>query len=109
MILEGYGAGPWMIQLIRGSWQDAILVCHAAGNYGTAFKAGRGITQGGPLSTKLFNILVDAMVRKWVQQLKEDGNYKEVNWQRQQPPSLQFSTLRTRTLHHGMQVFYNTR
>jgi hypothetical protein len=35
-----------------------------AGNYGMAFKAGRSITQGGPLSAKLFNILVDAMVCK---------------------------------------------
>jgi hypothetical protein len=48
-----------------------------AGTYGTAFKAGPGITQGGPLSAKLFNILVNAMVCKWVQQLKEDGDYKE--------------------------------
>jgi hypothetical protein len=77
MIPEGYGAGPRMIRLIRGFWQDAIMVCHAAGNYGTAFKAGRGITQGGPLSAKLFNILVVAVVRKWVWQFKEDGDYKE--------------------------------
>ncbi len=53
------------------------MVCRAAGNYGTAFKAGRGVTQGGPLSAKLFNILVNAVVRKWVWQLKEDGDYKE--------------------------------
>ncbi len=53
------------------------MVCCAAGNYGTAFKAGRGITQGGPLSAKLFNILVDAVVCKWVWQLEEDGDYKE--------------------------------
>jgi hypothetical protein len=77
MILEGYRAGPWMIRLLCGFWQDAIMVCHATGNYGTAFKAGRGVTQGGLLSAKLFNILVDAIVHKWVQQLKEEGDYKE--------------------------------
>jgi hypothetical protein len=27
MLLEGYGAGPWMIRLIRGYWRDAIIVC----------------------------------------------------------------------------------
>jgi hypothetical protein len=43
----------------------------------TAFKAGRGVTQGGPLSAKLFNILVDAVVWEWAWQLKEDGDYKE--------------------------------
>ncbi len=62
MVLEGYGAGPQMIRLVRGYWRDAIMVCQAAGNYGTAFKAGRGVTQGGPLLAKLFNILVDAVV-----------------------------------------------
>ncbi len=40
------------------------MVCCAAGNYGTAFKAGRSVTQGGPLSAKLFNILVNAIVHE---------------------------------------------
>jgi hypothetical protein len=53
------------------------MVCPAAGNYGTAFKAGRGVTQGGPLSAKLFNILVDAVVHKWIRQLEEDRDYEE--------------------------------
>jgi hypothetical protein len=77
MFLEGYGAGPWMIWPIRGYWRDAIMVCQAAGNYGTAFKAGCGVTQGGPLSAKIFNILVDAVVWEWMQQLEEDGDYEE--------------------------------
>jgi hypothetical protein len=77
MLLEGYGARPRMIRLLRGYWRDAIMVCQAAGNYGTAFKAGRGVTQGGPLSAKLFNFLVDAVVWEWMRQLEEDGDYKE--------------------------------
>jgi hypothetical protein len=77
MVLEGYGAGPRMIRLICGFWRDAIMVCRAAGNYGTAFKAGRGVTQGGPLSVRLFNIMVNAVVREWIQQLRVDGDYKE--------------------------------
>jgi hypothetical protein len=74
MVLESYGAGPWMIWLICGYWHDAIMVCRAAGKYGTAFEAGCGITQGSPLSAKLFNILVDAVVWEWMQQLEEDGD-----------------------------------
>jgi hypothetical protein len=66
LIPEGYGPGPRMIWITQGFWRDAIMVCRAGGNYGTAFKAGRGITQGGPLSAKLFNILVDAVVSEWV-------------------------------------------
>jgi hypothetical protein len=77
MLLEGYGAGPWMIWLICGYWREAIMVCRAAGYYGTAFKAGRGVTQGSPLSAKLFNILVDAVVWEWMRKLEQDGNYKE--------------------------------
>jgi hypothetical protein len=53
------------------------MVCCTAGNYSMAFKAGRSVTQGGPPSTKLFNILVNAAVCEWVQQLEEDGDYKE--------------------------------
>ncbi len=47
LILEGYGAGPRLIRLARTYWREAIMVCRAAGYYGTAFKAGRGVTQGG--------------------------------------------------------------
>jgi hypothetical protein len=52
-----------MSRLIRTHWCNAIMVCCASGNYGTLFKAGRGVTQGGSLSAKLFNILVDAAAR----------------------------------------------
>jgi hypothetical protein len=34
LLLEGYGAGPQMVRLIRGYWRDAIMVCRAAGYYG---------------------------------------------------------------------------
>ena len=77
MILEGYGVGPRMIWLIRTYWRDAIMVCRASGNYGQPFKAGRGVTQGGPLLAKLFNILVDAVAREWFRQLREVGDYEE--------------------------------
>jgi hypothetical protein len=109
MILEGYKAGPRMIQLICCFWRDAIMVCRAAGYYGTAFKAGRGVTQGGPLSAKLFNILVEAVVHEWVRQLKEDGDYKEGELAALTATFFGTFTSTTLTLHHRMQVFYNTR
>ncbi len=34
LILEGYGAGPNMVQLICNFWWDATMVCRALGNYG---------------------------------------------------------------------------
>jgi hypothetical protein len=77
MILEEYSVGPRMVRLIRNYWRDAIMVCRASGNYGQPFKAGRGVTQGNPLLAKLFNILVDAVVREMFRQLREEGDYKE--------------------------------
>jgi hypothetical protein len=104
MILEGYGAGPGMIRLIHGFWHDAIMVCRAAGNYGTAFTAGHGVTQSGPLSAKLFNILVDAVVREWVQLLEENGDFKESKLVALTSTFFAIFMLMTHTLHHGMQV-----
>jgi hypothetical protein len=75
--LEGYGAGSRLVRLVGTYWGDAIMVCRALGYYSTAFKAGRAVTQGGPLSAKLFNILVDAVLREWILQLQEGGEFKE--------------------------------
>jgi hypothetical protein len=66
LILGGYGVGPKMIRLIQNFWANATMVYQASVNYGTPFQAGRGITQGGPLSDKLFNVLVDAIAREWL-------------------------------------------
>jgi hypothetical protein len=61
-----------MRRLIRHFWDEATNVCRASGNYGAPFKAGRGVTQGGPLLAKLFNIVVDAVVRELLQLLREE-------------------------------------
>jgi hypothetical protein len=71
MILGGYGVRPKMIRLIQNFWANATMVCRASVNYGMSFQAGRGITQGGPLSAKLFNVLVDAIAWEWLQELRE--------------------------------------
>jgi hypothetical protein len=73
LILEGYGTGLNMVRLICNFWRDATMVCCALGNYGRPFHAGQGMTQGGPLSPKLFNILIDAVVREWLRQLRDGG------------------------------------
>ena len=77
LLLEGYGAGPQMVWLVRGYWRDAIMVCRAAGYYGQPFTAGRGVMQGGPLSAKLFNIVVDAVVWEWMLQLWQDEDHDD--------------------------------
>jgi hypothetical protein len=77
MILEGYGAGPRLVWLVCSYWRDAIMVCWALGIYGMAFKASRGVTQGGLLSAKLFNILVDVVMQEWIRQLQQGGEFEE--------------------------------
>jgi hypothetical protein len=73
LIQEGYDVGLNMVRLIRNFWRDATMVCRASGNYRGPFYAGRGVTQGGLLSAKLFGILVDAVVREWLRQLCDGG------------------------------------
>jgi hypothetical protein len=74
LVLEGYGAGPNMRRLIRHFWENTQMVCRASGNYGVPFKAARGVTQGRPLSAKLFNILVDAVAQEWFARLQREGS-----------------------------------
>ena len=69
-ILEGYGVGVNTLRLIKFFWDNAELVCRASGRYGEIFRAGRGVTQGGPLSPKIFNIMVDAIVREWLREME---------------------------------------
>jgi hypothetical protein len=71
LILE-YEVGPNMQRLIRHFRDEATNLCRAYGNYGVPFKSGRGVTQGCPLSAKLFNIIVDAMVQEWHRILRSE-------------------------------------
>jgi hypothetical protein len=49
------------------------MVCCAGGNFGEPFGARRGVTQGGPLSSLMFNVCVDAVVREWLWQCLGDN------------------------------------
>jgi hypothetical protein len=64
LVLEGYGVGPNMRRLICHYWDKAQIVCRALGNYGMPFRVGHGMTLSRPLSTKLFNLEVDAVACK---------------------------------------------
>jgi hypothetical protein len=58
-----------MLALQKHFWNTAKLVYRAGGNYREAFSTERGITQGGPLSSLMFNVCVDAVVREWLHQM----------------------------------------
>jgi hypothetical protein len=78
-ILVQHRVGPQMLHLIRNFWDLATNVCRAKGNYVQPFKAGRGVTQGGPLLVKLFNIVVNAVVQEWMQLMCKTINNAEGN------------------------------
>ena len=42
------------------------MVARAGSYYGKGFKGGKGVTQGDPLSTTIFNVVVDKVVRHWL-------------------------------------------
>jgi len=50
-----------MMRLQKQFWDPAKLVCRARGKYGEPFNAERGVTQGGPLSSLMLNVCVNAM------------------------------------------------
>ena len=72
-IPHGVGVGEKTVWLIARFWKESGLCCRAAGFYGRLFKARRGVTQGGPLSPTIFNLMVDAVVREWERQLVAGG------------------------------------
>ncbi len=76
LILGGYGVWQKMIRLIPNFWDNAKMVCRASVNYGTPFQARRGVTQDGPLSAKLFNVLVNDVAWEWLQELQEGSALK---------------------------------
>lgn len=51
-------------------------MCQAGGFYGPPFKVYQRVTQGEPLSPRIFNLMVDAVVHKWLRETlgKEAAN-----------------------------------
>jgi hypothetical protein len=76
-ILAGYGVGPNLLCLQKQFWDNAKMVCHAGGNYGEPFGAYQGIMQGGALSSHMFNVCIDFVVREWLRQVLGDDNARD--------------------------------
>jgi hypothetical protein len=66
-ILAGYGVGPNSLHLQKQFCDKAKMDCCTGGNYSMPFGAYRGVMQGGPLSSLIFNVCVDCVVRDWLQ------------------------------------------
>ena len=62
-ILREYGLGPRLQQLIQRYWYGHRVVPKSMMHDGRPFNTGRRVTQGDQVSPKLFNIIVDALVK----------------------------------------------
>ena len=71
-ILKAYGVGPKMLRLLRYIWDNTERVCCTGVCHGKPFKAYQVATQGGPFSSHIFNVIVDAIVREWLHQVMGD-------------------------------------
>jgi Reverse transcriptase (RNA-dependent DNA polymerase) len=59
--------GTRCLDLLRRYWEHQECVARQGDYHGPAFKLSRGVTQGGIFSSTLFNILVDAVLRHWLE------------------------------------------
>ena len=65
-ILMVYGVGPWTLWLFLRYWDWLQMVAKACRYFVLPFQGYRGVTQGNPLSPKVFNLVVDAVIWHWV-------------------------------------------
>ena len=63
--LEGYGVGPNALGLLKFYWDHQRCVAKCGQYHGETSVPYHGTTQGGVVSPTLFNVPVDAVVRKW--------------------------------------------
>jgi hypothetical protein len=65
--LESWLATGWVQR------DNAKMVCCTGCNYGEPFGAYQGVTQGGALSSLMFNVCVNCVVREWLHQVMGDN------------------------------------
>ena len=64
-VLEIYKVGPRIRRYIKGIWDEQKFILRQAGFYSEEIDVERGVTQGDIDSPIIFNILVDAVMRKF--------------------------------------------
>jgi hypothetical protein len=72
-LLQKYGVGNRILQLLTIFWSSLTIVARQQGYYGTPFQSERGTTQGDIVSPTIFNIVVDAVVRAWHHEMDIQG------------------------------------
>ena len=71
-LLEKFAAGPNIWQYVTNIWEDQKFFCKQGGFFSAEIDVERGVTQGDVDSPVIFNLIVDAVLRK-IQEEEEFG------------------------------------
>ena len=77
--MVGYGVGPQAIRVLRTHWGRITMVAKVGGYHSPPFKGFCRVTKGKPLSTTIFNMIVDAFMHHWVTVVEEEEAGPEVS------------------------------
>ena len=77
-LLQNYGVGENICNIICNMWLEDIIVPKQKQYYGKPFLSSKGVKQGDIISPTIFNIVVDAVIRATYEKLrvlnKDDAN-----------------------------------
>ena len=84
-IIVGYGVVPRTEKILWHYWDHLSMVDIARLYYNTPFKFHQGVTQGGPLSLTIFNMVFGAFICHWVtivlgEEAGPDGFRRSTQW-----------------------------
>jgi hypothetical protein len=64
-ILKAYGVGPNIRRYIETVWEKQVFILRQSGFYSDPLEVDRGCTQGDTDSPIIFNVVIDAVIRRW--------------------------------------------
>ena len=68
-ILRWYSLGPRLQRLLQRYWDEQRVVPESGKYYGRPFITGIEVTQGDPVSMRIFNIIVYELLRATLQEI----------------------------------------
>ena len=72
LLMEKYKIGPNIRWYTKHIWENQYFVLRQCGFYSEPISIDRGVTQGDTDSPIKFNLIVDAVIRKWKDILKSE-------------------------------------
>jgi len=72
-ILEDYGVGPRILRLLEHFWGRHVIIPRQHAFFGDPFPARRGLTTGDIPAPVIFNIVIDAVLRRWYAETTAQG------------------------------------